>query len=259
MRNLRNKKIIRIIFSMSVLLTLSLVGCGENKGKNVPTNNETSTQKSDSEKSASSEQVEQKTQEAKTQTKNTNTKNTNNTNNAPKFSKQELAKSVKPQFSTPWETSSNETYNACIEGKGEEASEEGVGKILVKDNNGNNFSFQIANNSKISPRNIEWVDDANLLVIVGSSQGTVSKGGNLYMLNVKTGNTSVVLETSDKKQQIMSSKKDNNNINLKVTVYEDDNYNKSHIENWVIYSFDSSLNKSMDVKNSEGKVVYTIN
>ncbi len=79
------------------------------------------------------------------------------------------------------------------------------------------------------------------------------------MINVETGNTSVVLETSDKKQQIMSSKKDNNNIDLKVTVYEDDNYNKSHIENWTIYSFDSRLNKSMDVKNSEGKVIYTIN
>lgn len=171
----------------------------------------------------------------------------------------ELAKSVKPQFSTAWEASSKETYKACIEGKGENASEEGVGKILVKDNNGNNFSFQIANNNKISPRNIEWADDVNLLVIVGSSQGTVSKGGNLYMINVETGNTSVVLETSDKKQQIMSSKKDNNNIDLKVTVYEDDNYNKSHIENWTIYSFDSRLNKSMDVKNSEGKVIYTIN
>jgi hypothetical protein len=257
MKNLKNKKIIVIMCSISVLLVLSLVGCGESKEKNVPAKNETSTQKSDPVKNTSSEnQVEQKTQEAKPQSKSTNTKNTNN---APEFSKQELAKSVKPQFSTPWEASSNETYTACIEGKGEEASEEGVGKILVKDNSGNNFSFQIENNSKISPRNIEWVDDENLLVVVGSSQGTVSKGGNLYMLNVKTGNDSVVLETSDKKQQVMSSKKDKSNINLKVTVYEDDNYNKSNIENWTIYSFDSSLNKSMEVKNSEGKVIYTIN
>ncbi|NMM62183.1 DUF4652 domain-containing protein [Clostridium sp. P21] len=255
MKNLKSRKVVKAIFSISILLSLTLVGCSGNKEKNTSANNETaSVQKNDVEKNTSSEQTKEKVQEEKTQAKNTNTKNTS----AIKFSKEQLGKSVNTQFSTPWETSSKETYKACIEGKGEEASEEGTGKILVKNNNGNNFSFEIINNNKLSPRNIEWVDDENLLVVVGSSQGTVSKGGNLYMLNINTGNTLSIIETSDKKQQIMSSKKVDNNVNLKVTVYEDDNYNKSHVENWTIYSFDSSLNKSMEVKNSEGKVIYTI-
>ncbi len=87
MKKLRNKKIIGIICSISVLLTLGLTGCGENKEKNAPTNNQTSTQKNEAEKDNSSEQVKQKTQEEKTQTKTESTKNTKNTSNAPEFSK----------------------------------------------------------------------------------------------------------------------------------------------------------------------------
>lgn len=256
MKNLKEKRLITIACSISVLLTLAFAGCSGNKEKSASTNNETtSSQKSDSEKNTSSEQVNQKKQEAKPQTRSTNTKSSSTI----KFAKEQLDKSEKPKFSTSWEDSTNGTYRACIEGKGEEASEEGTGKIFVKNTNGNNFTYEVIGNNKISPRDIEWVDDENLLVVIGSSQGTVSKGGNLYMLNVSTGNVSTIIETADKKQQIMSAKKANNNISLKVTIYEDDNYNKSHIENWTIYSFDSSLNKSMEVKNSEGKVLYTIN
>ncbi|AWI07285.1 DUF4652 domain-containing protein [Clostridium drakei] len=256
MKNLKKKRLITIACSISVLLSLAFTGCSGNKEKNTSTNNDTtSTQKSGSEKNASSEQVNQKKQEAKPQTKSTNTKSSSTI----KFAKEQLDKSEKPKFNTALKNSTNGTYEACIEGKGEEASEEGIGKIFVKNTNGNNFTYEVIGNSKVSPRNIEWVDDENLLVVIGSSQGTVSKGGNLYMLNVSTGNVSTIIETSDKKQQIMSSKKSGNNVILKVTVYEDDNYNKSNIENWTIYSFDSSLNKSMEVKNSEGKVLYTVN
>ena len=130
---------------------------------------------------------------------------------------------------------------------------------MVKDTNNNITSFEILDNKKISPIFIEWADNKNLFVVIGSAQGTVSKGGNLYLLDVSTGKASSVLQTPDKKQQIMTAKKVGDNINLKVNVYEDDNFDKSHIENWTIYAFDINLSKPMEVKNSEGKIVYVIN
>jgi len=68
-----------------------------------------------------------------------------------------------------------------------------------------------------------------------------------------------VLEPSDKKQEIMSAQKVGSNISLKVNVYEDDNYTRSHTEKWIINSFDVNLKKKLEVKNSEGKVIYVIN
>lgn len=255
MKSLKNKNTIRILSAMSILFVLTLAGCTgtKNKTTSTPTNNESSKQQEEPQKN-NSEETNKKTQEENSQTKNTNAQNAN----VPKFSKKQLDKNVKVQFNTSWKSSENKTYSACIQGKGEDAAEEGVGKILVKNASGNISSFEISGNNKISPRNIEWADDENLLVVIGSSQGTISKGGNLYMINVNTGETSLVMQTPDKKQQIMSSQKSGNNVNLKVTVYEDDNYNASHIENWIIYSFDSSLNKSMEVKTSEGKDITTI-
>lgn len=253
MKNLKNKKMIKVLCLISMVLTLNLAGCGKNENKTEQPKKETSTQQKNQETNKPEEST--KKPEVKPESKKINKQSPN----APKFSKQQLDKNSNPEFNTAWKTSNNGDYNACIEGKGTTGSEEGIGKILLKDNSGNISRFEILDNKKISPRNIEWVDNENLLVVVGSSQGTVSKGGNLYMLNITTGNTSTIIETPDKKQQIMSAKKSGNNINLKLTVYDDGNYNESHIENWTIYSFDSSLNKNMEVKNSQGKLIYTIN
>lgn len=247
------KNISIILCAILALSVLILSGCTKNKSKTESTQTDNKTPKQEEKvQKSNSEENTKKVEENKTE--NTKTQN----KDIPKFSKTQLDKNTKIQFNTPWQSSQNQTYSACIEGKGENASEEGVGKIIIKNSKGEISSFEISGNTKISPRNIEWADDENLLVIIGSSHGTISKGGNLYMINVNTGETSLVLETPNKKQQIMSVKKSDNNLNLKVTVYEDDNYNASHLENWIIYSFDSSLNKSMEVKTSEGKTITSI-
>jgi len=255
---LKNKKRIYTLCSIAVVLSLGLTACGNQENKTNTNNNQTSTQQqkpTENSSSVNNKPTNNASNEVTSDAKSTNPKN----DYVPKLSKTQLAQGKKPTFSTAWKASADGTFNACIEGKGEEATEEGVGKIFVKDSNNNISSFEIANDNKISPLYIEWLDNKNLFVVIGSAHGTVAKGGNLYLLNVSTGKLSSVLQPSDKKQQIMTVKKSGNNISLKVNIYEDDAYNKSHIENWTIYSFDASLSKVMNVKNSEGKLIYVIN
>lgn len=254
MRNFKVKRKICVLCSISIILAIGLTACSSKQDKSAAVNNETPVQQNNNNK----EKPNDSQNNSKETKNNTNTVNKQNTN-IPKFTKQQASKETKIGFNTSWITSSNGNNTACIEGRGSEALEEGVGKIFVKDNNENILSFEIADNQKISPRYIEWADNENLMVIIGSAHGTVSKGGNLYLLNVTTGKLSLILQTPDTKQQIMSTKKNGNNIDLKVNVYDDNDYNKSHIENWTIYSFDINLNKQMEVKSSTGKLIYTIN
>ncbi|KZL93225.1 DUF4652 domain-containing protein [Clostridium magnum] len=258
MIRLKNKKRIYTLCSMAVVLSLGLTACGTQENKTNTNNTQTSTQQqkpTENTSSVNNNITNNTSNEVKNDAKSTNPKN----DYVPKISKVQLAQGKKPTFSTAWKTSADGVFSACIEGKGQEAAEEGVGKIFVKDSNNNISSFEIVNDNKISPLYIEWLDNKNLFVIIGSAHGTVAKGGNLYLLNVTTGKLSSVLQPSDKKQQIMTAQKSGSNVSLKVNVYEDDAYNKSHIENWTIYSFDASLSKVMNVKNSEGKLIYVIN
>lgn len=258
MKSLKIKTRIYVLSSISIILAFGLTACSSDSNKPAanPQNNQTTVQQNSSEKPNTYGNSSKETNNDKNTDKNTEKKENSN---APKLTKQQLAEGTKPKFSTPWITSTGGNNNACIEGTGEEASEEGVGKIFVKYKNGDIYSFEIADNKKVTPRYIQWADAENLMFIVGSAHGTVSKGGNLYLLNVSTGKVSTILETPDKKQQIVSAKKSENNINLKVNVYEDNEYNKSHMENWTIYSFSVNLNKKMEVKDSQGKLIYTIN
>lgn len=253
MISFKNKKKIYLICSITAILSLGLTACTKSQDKVATNSNETSVQQKNTNENSTSNNNSSK--ETMSDVKTINLKNAY----VPKLSKKQLEKGSEPKFSTPWKSSVNGTFSACIEGKGAEAIEEGTGEIYIRDNGGNIFSFEISDNKKISPLFITWVEDKKLLVVIGSSQGTVSKGGNLYLLDINTGKISPVLQTPDKKQQIMNAEKAGNNINLKVNVYEDDNYNKSHIENWIINSFDINLNKPMEVKNSDGKLLYIIN
>jgi hypothetical protein len=107
----------------------------------------------------------------------------------PRFEKKLLDKDYKPKFNTPWQTSLSKQYSATLEGRGVGAQDEGVAVIVVKQTStGQQWSFSLLDNDmqQISPRFIYWVDNENLLVVVGLAQGHASLGGNLYMLNINT-------------------------------------------------------------------------
>ncbi|MCH3965716.1 MAG: DUF4652 domain-containing protein [Clostridium sp.] len=236
-----------------LILALGFTACSKNNTSTsqVPSDNNSADSQKSTQKSSS--ETKDKKEEVKQEEVNTKVK----TSGGIEFTKKELDSNTKVEFNTPWESSEGGTYSATIEGKGEEAIEEGQGKIILKGND-KVYSFELINNSQKSPKSIEWADDENLLVVIGMSMGTVSKGGNLYMLNVNTGKVFLVLDTPSDKQQVMSAEKNGNKLNLKVNVYDDDVYNKSHIENWVIEPFDPSLNSDMKVRDSSGKLISEI-
>ncbi|EJO5348520.1 DUF4652 domain-containing protein [Clostridium botulinum] len=158
--------------------------------------------------------------------------------NFSKIEKKEIVdKNFEIKFNTPWKNSDNKQYSSTIEGKGENAREEGIGKIYLKENETNKIWLLKINEVKDqkSPKFLEWIDDENLLVIIGHGYGTVSKGGNLYCINVKNNTIVPVYEAKDEKHEVISLEKVKDNsekmsLILKLNVYEDDNFIKSHKE-----------------------------
>jgi hypothetical protein len=161
----------------------------------------------------------------------------------PIIKKFDLDKTYKATFNTPWKTSDSKRYSATIEGKGEAASEEGIGRIIIKDSQtGQQWSFEMVENEKqFTPKSVTWIDEETLLIIVGLAHGTVSHGGQIYFLNINTSDVTLAdPENKAKKDEkseitkVLSVKKLPTNeleLNLEMLVYEDDILNKNHTEN----------------------------
>lgn len=153
-----------------------------------------------------------------------------------KFTKQQLDKNVQPEFATSWMNSPNKKLSVCIEGKGPDASEEGVGKIYAKDlSSGEKWSLEIMpSEEQNTPKFIQWIDDENVISIVGLGYGTVAVGGNLYKINIRTGKTTVLYDTKTPKVQVISAKKVSNKIEIQLLVYDDNEFTKTHTDKKVI-------------------------
>ena len=151
----------------------------------------------------------------------------------PKFQKNSLPPNTTPIFATAWKFSPDGSISVCIEGRGPAAIEEGIGKIYLKDSKGNKWSYSIIENStkQYTPKYLEFWNSTNLFIIVGFGYGTVSVGGNVYNLDLNTGIISIIYATLDKKREVISMNKTANGLKLKINVYEDANYLKSHSEN----------------------------
>lgn len=166
----------------------------------------------------------------------------------PKFEKKVLDKNTEIKFNTPWENSLNKKYSATVEGKGSEALEEGIGSVVVKNlSSGELVSFKMADNQKqYSPKTVKWVDDENLLVVVGLGYGTVHQGGDIYLLNIDTAlvtkadpqNTANLDNKSEiaKIQSVKMGESNNLIIDVEVLVFEDNLLNINHRENRTITS-----------------------
>lgn len=158
-------------------------------------------------------------------------------------------KSKEPSFNTPWKNSPNGKLSVCIEGKGSYAVEEGVGSIVIKDKDKNElWQYNIINNKKqFTPKQVQWLDNENILIIIGFGQGTVTKGGNLYLLNLNSNKNYIVYDTKDVKKEIMNieiiNKDGNIDLKLPMNIYEDDNYIKSHAETLTIHDFKAIFDK----------------
>ena len=163
------------------------------------------------------------------------------------FEKKALDKQYNPSYNTPWIETISKKYSAAVEGRGEASQEEGVATIVVKkQETGEQWAYSLLRNEmqQMTPKFVRWVDDENLLVIVGLAQGHASLGGKLYMVNINSlettnadpenkanlQNGSVIMKVAATK--ILPNKQ--LEITVEVSVYDDDIQNNYHKENRVI-------------------------
>ena len=226
---LRRKAIYCLCASMTIS-SIMFMGCSK-KGEEVNKKDvkiETNTNKKDSEKGNVKNNEEKVSVEKKAEQK----PNVKEDNSKKMFLKKELGKNSKPTFATKWKNSDNKKFSACIEGKGENALEEGVGKIYIKNlKDQSKWELDLdQDQQKNTPKYIEWFDDNNLMVVVSRAHGTVSQGGILYKVNIETGQATELYNTKDNKKQVVYAVKKGDKIDVQILVYEDDDLLESHEE-----------------------------
>lgn len=234
----KNKKI-GLILLVLIIFSLS-VGCSKTNKPSVENNKQeekkvesNNSQKEDKEKKVDIENKKEDNKPKKEQFKKYNFAN---------IEKKEIVdKKLQEKINGKWKESEQKKYSAVVEGKGDSGEEEGIGKIYLKENDTNKIWELKANEIKDqkSPKFSEWIDNKNLLVVIGHGYGTVSKGGNLYCINVENNTIVPVYEAKDDKHEVMSFEKvkdnsDRTSLILKLNVYEDDNFIKSHTEKMTI-------------------------
>ena len=95
----------------------------------------------------------------------------------------------------------------------------------------------------LTPKYAEWKDDHILYVIIGYPYGTISKGGNLYELNIDTHSITPVIVNLPEKEEIISVYKNSSKIFMyKKNVFEDDNFTKSHIVEGIVPKVQNETN-----------------
>lgn len=247
--NLLSKKTLSILISGFLMGNLAaLTGCSkksiDNSAFSVNVEESNDNESVDKNKDEKEKQTQTKDENKQTQNKNnkkqisqSNTQNesnkTNKTETVIKFNRHPLEKNVKTKFSTQWKNSKDGKISACIEGKGPDGSEEGIGKIYIKDTKTKeSWYLQLDQGQKQnSPKiDLEWMDNENIVCIIGQGYGTIELGGNVYKINSKTGEYKVLYDTKNKKKQVVAMKKNNNILELSLLVYEDDEFIESHDE-----------------------------
>jgi hypothetical protein len=223
-------------------LTASVIGFTGCSNRKVEENKKVTANSDDKKNTKEAEEDKDKKDESVDIDENKDVENNDDSNkdssseNTIKFAKNNLGKDVNPKFSTEWKDSLNKKLSVCIEGKGPDAIEEGIGKIYVKDlETGEKWSLDIVQDEEQnSPKFVEWLDDENVAVIIGHGYGTIAVGGDLYKLNVKTCEVKGIYNANTLNQQVTSVKKVNDKLELQLLVYDDDDFIKSHTEKKII-------------------------
>ena len=108
-----------------------------------------------------------------------------------------------PAFATPWKPSPDASKEVTIEGRGETASEEGEGILVVKDSTTNVstlYSLSQFDEHESTFKYVTWIDEHRLFVIIGFAYGTVSQGGDLYILDIDTNTLSLAMEAGENEE-----------------------------------------------------------
>lgn len=98
---------------------------------------------------------------------------------------------LEPNFHTPWQYSPDGTKRITLEGRGPQAGEEGIAKIILEETSGVQSLYSLINSdtymAQPTAKALQWIDNNRLFVIIGMAYGMVSQGGELFILDITTG------------------------------------------------------------------------
>ncbi len=107
---------------------------------------------------------------------------------------------------------------------------ETVGSIFLYDYESNSLTELLSADQiedQYTPKDILWYNDDYLLAIIGYAFGTVSVGGDLYLVDIETGNPRRVLGLTDY-QEVKNIRLDDQYIHLEIAEF-DENFNEYQI------------------------------
>ncbi|MFA9398144.1 MAG: DUF4652 domain-containing protein [Clostridiaceae bacterium] len=132
-------------------------------------------------------------------------------------------------FSTAFEISPNGEYSMCVNGKGNESQEEGYASIILIENEDNLYyklEFPIDDEvyKDITPKKLIWIDNENVLIIIGFPYGTVTQGGDVYKYNINDDYVTPFYLTGDDKREVEDIELQGDMLHLTINKYIDANY-----------------------------------
>lgn len=132
-----------------------------------------------------------------------------------------------PDTRNAWKPSPNGKKQVMIEGLGEF---EVTGTIVLKELSDNTiWDIDFNHGNQWTAKKIDWYDDESFLTIIGLVHGTVTRGGDLYHLNVNTLKLTPVIELP-LKEEVTDFSIEGDQLTYKVHIYQDDAMTKGYME-----------------------------
>ena len=140
-------------------------------------------------------------------------------------------KSFKVDAHTGWEESPDSSKKATVDGRGEDSIEEGYGTLVIREGDNDRLIVLADKESQHTIKSAEWIDNDRLFIIVGMAYGTVSKGGQLYEVNLLDNSAKKVFPDLTEKEEITSILNNGNGtFAYSIHTYTDDNFNEGYSE-----------------------------
>lgn len=165
--------------------------------------------------------------------------------------------SINQSFSTPWVSSPNGTKQMMLEGRGEQGGEEGEGVIIIRDNTTfEDTLLKLSGNvdSQTTPKNLQWIDENRIFVIVGMAHGMVTQGGDLYMLDLRDLSVIPIFKNESVREEIYAIERNGaDSFDYELFVYdtEEVSYGQHHTVEGKINLYTGFL-KDINASNSTG-------
>lgn len=178
----------------------------------------------------------------------------------PKFTRVDLEVNENLEFATDWVESPDKALKVAIEGRGDNGTEQGIGKLVfINKSTSQMWKLSLANNEtkQFTPMKVSWYDNENLMVIFGYGQGRETLGGDVILLNAFTGKAvNIYWEYSlDSKKQVVEAIRDNDKINLRVILYDDKIINYKEEFRSIVFNelYNDKIDYSSSVQNEASK------